>query len=189
MKVMNLPTGTVTFLFTDIESSTKRWERYPKSMNHALKRHDEILSQAIESNNGYVFKTVGDAFCAAFHTALDAVLSAIDAQLIIQESEWDLPDPMKVRMAIHTGEAVERNGDYYGPAVNRVARIEATCYGNQIVLSLVTAELIRDNLPDEVELKDLGSHRLKDLRRSEHIFQVVHPDLKFRTRVIREDSI
>ena len=105
---MTLPTGTITFLFTDIEGSTKLWERCPDAMRLALARHDAILREAIERHNGRVFKTMGDAFCAAFHTAPDALNSAADAQLALQEQEWGDTGPIRVRMGLHTGEAEER---------------------------------------------------------------------------------
>lgn len=174
---MNLPTGTVTFLFTDIQGSTKLWQSNPAKMRKALVRHDEILHSVIEANRGWVFKTVGDAFCAAFDTAMEGLSAALDAQLAIRAEEWDLPQPMQVRMALHTGEAEERNRDYYGPALNRVARIESIGYGGQTLLSLVTAELVRDTLPEEVTLKDMGERRLKDLTRPEAVYQLLHPDL------------
>ena len=172
-----LPAGTVTFLFTDIEGSTRKWQNWPHKMKIALKRHDDILSKAIEENGGWVFKTVGDAFCAAFHTAMDCINSVIAIQTAINAEEWDLPEQIKVRMSIHTGEAVERNNDYYGPALNRVARLEALAYGGQVLMSLVTAELIRDMLPPPASLKYLGKHRLKDLTRPEGVYQLTYPGL------------
>ncbi|RKX89527.1 MAG: adenylate/guanylate cyclase domain-containing protein, partial [Spirochaetes bacterium] len=131
----SLPAGTVTFLFTDIEGSTRKWQNWPHKMKTALKRHDDILSKAIEDNGGWVFKTVGDAFCAAFHTAMDCINSVIAVQSAVTAEQWDLPERIKVRMSIHTGEAIERNNDYYGPALNRVARLEALAYGGQVLMS------------------------------------------------------
>lgn len=173
----SLPAGTVTFLFTDIEGSTRKWQYWPHKMKIALKRHDDILRKSIEENGGWVFKTVGDAFCAAFHTAMDCINSVIAIQTAINAEEWDLPERIKVRMSIHTGEAIERNNDYYGPALNRVARLEALAYGGQVLMSLVTAELIRDMLLPPAELKCLGKHRLKDLTRPEEVYQLVYPGL------------
>jgi len=173
-----LPTGTVTFLFTDIEGSTRLWQSYPAEMQKALRRHDEILRNVIEANNGYVFKTVGDAFCAAFHTALEGLNAALQGQFALQRESWETPSPILVRMALHTGEAEERGNDYYGQTLNRVARLESIAYGGQVLVSLVTAELVRDSLPDRVTLKDLGVHRLKDLIRPESVYQLVHPDLR-----------
>jgi predicted ATPase/class 3 adenylate cyclase len=174
----DLPTGTVTFLFTDIEGSTKRWEQNLESMRVALTRHDTILREAIEEHNGSVFKTVGDAFCAAFPTALDALKSALGAQRALLSEEWGLAiGSLRVRMALHTGAADERDGDYFGPPVNRVARLLSAGYGGQVLLTLPTQELVRDQLPADVHLRDLGEGRLKDLSRPERIFQLTAPDL------------
>ena len=176
--MVELPTGTVTFLFTDIEGSTKLWERYPGTMRTALARHDEILRRAIEVHGGYVFKTVGDAFCAAFSTALDALESALTAQRALLSEPWEGEiDALRARMALHTGTAEERDGDYFGPAVNRVARLLSAGHGGQVLLSLPTQELVRDQLPAGTWLRDLGERRLKDLSRPEKIFQLVAPDL------------
>jgi predicted ATPase/class 3 adenylate cyclase len=173
----NLPSGTVTFLFTDIEGSTRLWQDYPKKMKIALEIHDTMLRTEINAHNGYVFKTVGDAFCAAFHTAIDGVNAALACQLEVDSVQWEVPRPIRVRMAIHTGEAVERDRDYYGPAVNRVARLESIAYGGQTLLSLVSSELVRDVLPEGVGLLNKGSRRLKDLARPEGVFQLLHSEL------------
>ena len=109
------PTGTVTFLFTDIEGSTRLWERDAKAMHSALARHDAILHRVIEEQEGYVFKTVGDAFCCAFSTATDALAAAIETQRALFTEEWGLEGGVRVRMALHTGAAEERGGDYFGP--------------------------------------------------------------------------
>lgn len=177
-----IPTGTVTFLFTDIEGSTKLWERYPIAMRAALAHHDTLLRQAIEAKAGYVFKTVGDAFCAAFTTAPQAVEAALAAQLALKSSNEDAdllaPKPdIRVRMALHSGTAEERDGDYFGQALNRVARLLVTGHGGQILLSAATQELVRDHLSDNIQLKDLGEHRLKDLTRPERVYQLVNPAL------------
>ncbi len=172
-----LPTGTVTFLFTDIQGSTERWERHPEAMRGALERHDALLRAAIERYGGYVFKTVGDAFCAAFATAEGGVAAALDAQRAVGAEDWtrfgDGFPPIQVRMGLHTGVAHERNGDYFGPPVNRCARIEAAANGGQVMLSQVTQQLVRYNLPPDCELRDCGEHRLKDLVHNEHVFQLV----------------
>ncbi len=173
----NAPTGTVTFLFTDIEGSTERWERHPDGMARALARHDALLRGACETRGGYVFKTVGDAMCAAFPTALAAVEAAVDGQVALRDEPWAGYDegfePLRVRMGIHTGAAQERDGDYFGPPLNRCARLQAAGHGGQVLLSLAVQQLLRDKLPASVRLRDLGKHRLRDLRHSEHIFQVV----------------
>ncbi len=111
------PTGTVTFLFTDIEGSTKLWERHPTAMQSALKRHDDLLQHAISSNHGYVFKTIGDAFCAAFASPLDAVKAAANAQRTLAAEPWAETGPLRARMALHTGEPEVRDGDYFGQPV------------------------------------------------------------------------
>ena len=141
------PTGTVTFLFTDIEGSTGLWEHYPAAMQAALARHDDILRNAIEGR-GYVFKTVGDAFCAAFPTASDALEAALEAQRGLHREEWGQTGPLRVRMALHTGAAQETDSDYFGPLLNRISRLLSAGHGGQILLSLVTQELVRDELPE-----------------------------------------
>jgi predicted ATPase/class 3 adenylate cyclase len=173
------PTGTVTFLFTDIEGSTRLWEGSPKAMQRALVRHDEILRRVTEEHDGYVFKTVGDAFCCTFSTATDALEAALKAQRALLTKEgWPVETVHpRVRMALHTGAAEERDGDYLGPPLNRVARLLSASHGGQVLLSLATRELVRDRLPPDVELIDLGEHRLKDLFGPERVFQLVAPDL------------
>ncbi len=175
----NLPSGTVTFLFTDIEGSTKLWERFPGEMKLALARHDEILRHAIESNGGRIIKNTGDGFHAAFDTGVSGIGAALAAQQAFRSTGWEeiKPHDLRVRMGIHTGEAQERAGDYYGPALNRAARLTSVAHGGQTLLSTTTADLVRDQLPEAVSLRDLGEHRLRDLVRSEHVFQLVHPAL------------
>jgi predicted ATPase/class 3 adenylate cyclase len=167
-----LPSGTVTFLFTDLEASTRLWEEHPEEMKSALARHDAILRAAIESHHGYLVKTTGDGAHAAFATAPAAATAAVEAQQQMFSETWPLPQPLRVRMGLHTGHAEAREGDYYGPAVNRAARIAAAAHGGQIVMSHATEELVRDALPAGVELVDLGEHRLRDLSRPERVFQV-----------------
>src|SRR5215211_7542244 len=172
------PSGTVTFLFTDIEGSTKLWERSPEAMQRALARHDEILRRAIEMYDGYVFKTVGDAFCATFPRAPQALDATLEAQRALSGEEWgEEIGTLKVRMALHTGAAEERGGDYFGPPLNRVARLLSAGHGGQVLLSLATQELVRDELPEEVAPRDLGERRLKDLFRPERVFQLSAPGL------------
>src|SRR5215207_2479869 len=175
----SLPSGTVTFLFTDIEGSTKLWERSPQAMQRALARHDQILRDAVEDLGGCVFKTIGDAFCCAFSTTTDALEAALEAQraLLTKEGWPEETGPLRVRMALHTGTTEERDGDYFGPPVNRVARLLSAAHGSQVLLSLTTKELVRDQLHPNVELWDLGEHRLKDLFRPERVFQLVAPGL------------
>jgi class 3 adenylate cyclase len=175
--VASPPTGTLTFLFTDIEGSTKLWEHNAQAMQAALIRHDELLRWAIEKRGGYVFKTVGDAFCAAFPTVPDALEAALETQRRLLTSEWEQTEPLRVRMALHTGAAEERDGDYFGPPVNRVARLMSAAHGGQVLLSLPAQELVRDQLPAGTSLRDLGEYRLKDLFRPERVFQLLAPGL------------
>jgi len=170
------PSGTITFVFTDIEGSSQLWEKHPEAMKTALARHDSLLRYIFEDHNGFIFKTVGDAFCVAFPTAPVAFYAAIAAQEALLAESWG-KTPIKVRIALHTGTAEERDGDYFGPTVNRVARILSAGHGGQTLLSLATHELVRDQLPEEISLKDMGQHRLRDLVRPEQIYQVVTPDL------------
>ena len=172
-----LPSGTVTFLFSDIEGSTERWESHRDAMAAAVKRHDSLMRDAIESHGGYVFKTVGDAFCATFPRVSDAVAAALHAQRALLQEDFSLIDGLRVRMALHTGEATERDGDYFGPTVNRTARLLAIGSGGQTLLSGVTAELSRGNLGTQATLSDLGTHRLKDLSQPEHVYQLCEADL------------
>jgi predicted ATPase/class 3 adenylate cyclase len=174
----DLPTGTVTFLFTDIEGSTKLWEKSPRGMQVALIRHDAVLWEAIERHGGFVFKTVGDAFCAAFPTALGALEAALAAQRGLFSEAWGAEiGTLRARMALHTGATHERDGDYFGPPVNRVARLLSAGHGGQILLSSSTQELVRDHLPAATHLRYLGEKRLKDLSRPERIFQLTTPAL------------
>jgi predicted ATPase/class 3 adenylate cyclase len=170
-------TRTVTFLFTDIEGSTQLWERFPEPMQAALVRHDTVLRAAIENNHGHVIKTTGDGLHAVFESASDGIAAVVTGQRALGAERWGTTGALKVRMALHTGEAEARDGDYYGPIVNRAARLMSVAAGGQILLSAVTAELVQGHLPDGLALRDLGEHRLKDLVRPEHVFQVVAPDL------------
>src|SRR5215210_5433569 len=172
-----LPTGPLTFLFTDVESSTKLWERNPKAMSKALSHHDELIRNAVEANGGFIFKTVGDAFYVAFSAAAEAVQAAIDAQKSLLSEEWEETGPLKVRVVMHTGTAEQRDGDYFGPTLNRAARLLSAGHGGQVLLSLSTQELVRDQLPLGAELRDLGVRRLKDLFGPEHVFQLTAPGL------------
>ncbi len=172
-----LPTGTVTFLFTDVEGSTKLWERYPEAMRASMARHDEVLRGVMESSGGFVFKTIGDAFCVAFPSAPHALEAALAAQRALLSEGQEKTGPLRVRMALHTGSADERGGDYFGAPVNRVARLLSAGHGGQILLSSATKELVRDALPEGASLRDLGERRLKDLFRPERVFQLIAPEL------------
>jgi predicted ATPase/class 3 adenylate cyclase len=175
--VASPPTGTLTFLFTDIEGSTRLWEHDALAMQAALTRHDELLRSVIEERGGYIFKTVGDAFCCAFLTAPDALEAALETQRRLLSSEWEQNERLRVRMALHTGAAEERDGDYFGPPLNRVARLLSAAHGGQVLLSLPAQELVRDQLPAQTSLRDLGEHRLKDLFRPERVYQLLDPEL------------
>jgi predicted ATPase/class 3 adenylate cyclase len=163
----------ITFLFTDIEGSTRLWEAQPRAMSVALARHDALLHAAIASAGGTVFKTVGDAFCAAFPTPEAAIEAAVVGQKALSAEVPEGLTPLKVRMAIHSGQAERRAGDYFGPPLNRVARLLATAHGEQIVVSRDAGDLARDSLPPGVTLRNLGAHALKDLLDAEHVYQVI----------------
>ena len=171
------PSADVTFLFSDIEGSTVRWERNPEAMYGALRRHDALLRDCIENAGGRVFKTIGDAFCAAFRNAGDAVGAALAAQRALAAEDFSAVEGVAVRMAVHCGTAQERDGDYFGPPVNRVARLLAIAHGGQVVLSESAARSLGAPLRP-LELRDLGSHRLKDLIEPERVFGVVAPGLR-----------
>jgi class 3 adenylate cyclase len=167
-----LPSGLVAFLFTDIEGSTQRWDKHRDAMDSAVKRHDAIVRSAIESRAGYVFKTVGDAFCAAFSSASDAVSAAIDIQLGLAGADFSAVDGVRVRIGLHIGDASERDGDYFGPAVNRAARLMSIGHGGQVLLSGRLHEAAGTMLPNGSSLVDLGLRRLKDLTEPEHVWQL-----------------
>lgn len=169
---MPWPTGAVTFLFTDIEGSTQRWDRFPDAMRSAVERHDDIVRREIETNRGYVFKTVGDAFCAAFESAGDAVAAAIAVQRGLAKEDFSSVGGLRVRMGLHRGDAVERSGDYFGPQVNRVARLMSIGHGGQMLFSDALRECIPAQLLVGATLLDLGLRRLKDLTQPERVWQL-----------------
>ena len=181
----NLPAGTVTFLLTDIEGSTALWERSPEAMRAALGRHDALLGETIAGRGGCIFKTGGDAVYAAFNAPADALAAALEAQRRLSAEPWPEAARLRVRMALHTGAAELRDGDYVGPTLNRVARLLAAGHGGQIVLSQPTASLVRDDLPAGVSLHDLGEHRLRDLARPERVSQLMGPHLQAKFRPLR----
>jgi class 3 adenylate cyclase len=166
-----LPSGIVTFLFTDLEGSTRLWEAYPGEMARDLALHDLLIREAVERHQGYVFETAGDAFAAAFPTAGAAFAAAVDAQRALGAAGWTVPGGLRARMSLHTGAAVERDGNYFGPTLNRVARILSAGHGGQVLVSEATCGLLRAEPAQEVEIRDLGLHRLKDLSRPERIYQ------------------
>jgi len=174
---MQAPGGNVTFLFTDIERSSQLWEIHPQAMGRALAQHDELMRDTLLEHHGYIFKTMGDAFCVAFASARDAALAAIVSQRRLAAATWEETGPLRVRMALHSGEAEQRDGDYFGQTLNRVARVLSAGHGGQTLLSRVTAERVREELPEDVTLRDLGERRLKDLSKPERIFQLIAVDL------------
>jgi len=184
------PTGTVTFLFTDIEGSTALWEAHPDAMQVALARHDALLRQAVEANDGCIVKSTGDGFHAVFAAATDALRASLAVQRALQSGEaatghpepaapgLRLPAGLKVRMGLHTGAAELRDGDYFGASVNRAARIMSVAHGEQLLLSAATEDLVRGQLPQGVTLREMGEHRLKGLLGPERLLQIVAPGLR-----------
>jgi class 3 adenylate cyclase len=168
-----LPSGTATFLFTDIERSTEMWERYRDVMPRALERHDSVLRDVIRTSGGRVFKEVGDAFHAVFADAARAVEAAIAIQRSLSAEAWETPEPIRVRAALHAGDSEKRDDDFFGPTLNRTARILAAGHGGQVLLSQAVERLVQDRFPEGTALRDLGERRLKDLDRPERIFQLV----------------
>jgi predicted ATPase/class 3 adenylate cyclase len=175
-----LPTGTLTFLLTDVEGSTRLWEQYPRAMRTSLAQHDAITEQHVLQQRGYLVRPrgEGDSRFAVFARASDAVGAACAIQLSLAEEPSALPERLRVRMALHTGETELVAGDYYGTAVNRCARLRALAHGDQILLSGLTARLVRGDLPEGASLRALGTYQLKDLTDYEVVFQVVHPRLR-----------
>src|SRR5215472_2484032 len=183
-----LPTGTVTFLFSDIEGSTTLWEQSPEAMRSLLEWHDRVLRSAIESSRGHVVKTTGDGVYAVFGAAKDAVAASLEAQRALQDAVTDAtavvaqasdrPITIRVRMGMHSGAAELRDGDYFGASLNRAARIMSAAHGEQVLISSATAELVRGDLPDGVSLREIGEHRLKGLPNPERLLQVVASGLR-----------
>lgn len=175
---MDLPTGTVSFLFTDIEGSSRLWEKHHVTMYQAVARHDSLLQSAVVENNGHVVKMRGDGLHAVFASVQDAVAAAVAGQRALQAEEWDEGiDRIPVRMGVHSGSAQLRDGDYFGPTVNRAARLQDAGHGSQILLSQVSATLIDGQLPVGISLLDLGRHQIKDFPAPERVYQVLAPEL------------
>ncbi|KUI44515.1 hypothetical protein AU197_04285 [Mycobacterium sp. IS-1590] len=166
------PSGTVTFLMTDLEGSTRMWEQDPEAMKAAMVRHDELLEQTIAEHNGFVFARMGDGMAAAFPTAGDAVRAATLFRNSLLEEEWHTPKPLRARIGLHTDEAVVVENHYVSEPVNRCSRLMAAAHGGQTVVSGATEPLVRDELPDGSHLVDLGEHRLRDLGRPMRIFEL-----------------
>ena len=173
-----LPDGTVTFLFSDIEGSTRLLERNRTMAAAAMAHHVRVFEEIVGERDGAIFETVGDAVYAAFGRAADAVAAALEAQSRLSDSADREAQGLAVRIALHTGEVELRGEHYFGPALFRTARLETLAHGGQILASGVTAALVRESLPDGAALRDLGSHRLKDLGEPEHVFQLAHPTIR-----------
>ena len=167
--------GVVTLLFTDIEGSTQLWEKHPEGMPRALEHHDELIAGAVKRHGGRVFKHTGDGICAVFPIATPAVAAAIGIQRSVAEHDWGEIGALRVRIALHSGEAQPRDDDFAGPALNRCARLLAAAHGGQTVASAAVVELAEHPLPSGATLTDLGQHRLRDLTRPERVFQFSDP--------------
>jgi len=178
METTALPTGTVTFLLTDVEGSTALWEAAPEAMRAALARHDRLFESSVYAHGGTPIRPrgEGDSRFAVFASAPDAVAAALAIQRAFAAEPWPTLRPVKVRIGLHTGEAELRDGDYYGAAVNRCARLRGIGHGGQVLLTEAAATLARDRLPGDAGLLDLGTHRLKDLTRPERVFQLMAED-------------
>lgn len=176
------PTGTVTFVFTDIEASTRHWERDPAAMRTALAIHDEVVRRGIEARGGMVFAEGGDGVAAAFPRADQAVAAALDLQRAITSAAWPTGTALEVRVGLHTGECVERDGNYVGPAVNRAARVMDAANGSQIFLSGTTADVVAHALPPGAFVVDLGHHDLRDVLESVRLLRLEHPDIRLDRR-------
>ncbi len=174
-----IPTGTVTFLFTDIEGSTRLAQQYPDKLPDLLARHHEILNESIKAFHGHVFQIVGDAFCAAFDSAARALRAAVRAQQLLQNEAWR-PEPLKVRMGIHTGKAeFQEDGSYQGYlTLSRAQRLMSAAHGGQVLVSLAAHDLIGDDMPGGAAFRDMGERRLRDMVRPERIYQLVIPNLR-----------
>jgi predicted ATPase/class 3 adenylate cyclase len=169
------PSGTVTFLFTDVEVSTRLLERHPDAYGSAIALHHSILREAIEQRRGSIFETVGDAVYAAFASPRDAVAAAARAQQDLAGASWGEVGELKVRMGVHSGEVEAQGNHYFGAALYRCGRLMNAAHGGQVLISSAAAELVRGALPAAMGLRDLGEHRLRDLQRPEHIFQLEAP--------------
>jgi predicted ATPase/class 3 adenylate cyclase len=183
-----LPAGTVTFLFTDLEGSTKLLQAHPAAYREAVARHHALLRGAVETHGGAVFETVGDAVYAAFASPAAAVAAALAGQLALQREPWGEVGELRARMGLHTGEVELQGRHYFGAPLYRCARLTATAHGGQVVLSEATSALVQDELPGG-RLRDLGEHRLRDLARPERVIQLVHPDLPGEFPPLRSSAV
>jgi predicted ATPase/class 3 adenylate cyclase len=170
--VRDQPAGTLTFVFTDVEGSTRRWQQFPEAMRRALERHDRALSECVSRHGGTVFKHTGDGVCAVFGSPSAATLAAVDIQQVMAAGDWGEVGGLRVRIGLHTGEASARDGDYFGPALNQVARLMGAAHGGQILVSSTTAALLEHDAAPGIGLRDLGPHLLRDIDRPEQLYQV-----------------
>ena len=175
----HLPTGDVTFLFSDMEGSTRLWERFPETMPAVLARHDALFSEAVAAGGGDIFKRGGDSFCIAFPHPVAAVTAGLAVQRGLHRESWPLPEGQtpRVRIALHIGRADQRDGDYFGLALSQTARLLAAAHGGQTLVSESAAAVLSVSLPEQAGLVSQGRHRLKDLAQPQEIFQLIHPDL------------
>jgi predicted ATPase/class 3 adenylate cyclase len=167
-----------TFLFTDIEGSTRLWEQAPDAMRPALARHDAIVRDAVVAHRGVIVKSTGDGVHAAFDDPLDAVRASLSLQRALCAPDATGAIAFRVRCGLHVGRDERRDNDFYGTAVNRAARIMSAAHGGQMLASSALAGLVAARLPEGVELRDLGQVRLRDLADPERLFQIVHADLR-----------
>ena len=183
---MDEPPTVLTFLFTDIEGSTSKWEEHPEQMAQAVSGHDALLREAVQGHGGHIVKTTGDGIYAAFPTPEDGLGAVIDIQLGLLDPAATAGLPLRVRCGLHTGPVHARDNDYFGTTINRTARIMGAAHGGQVLVSQALADAMRGQLPEGVSLLDLGSVRLKGLSTSEAVFQVVHPKLDQSFPALRE---
>jgi class 3 adenylate cyclase len=171
---VGLPSGVVTFVLSDIEGSTPLWEGDPEGMARALELHDELIARAVAAHGGHLLRSKGegDSTLSVFRRASDGIAAAAEIQAALAGAAWPGGLELRVRVAVHTGEAHEREGDYFGPAVNRAARLRALASGGATVVSQATAEIVRDRLPEELGLADVGSYELRGLSRPERVFEL-----------------
>ncbi|HEY5898212.1 MAG TPA: adenylate/guanylate cyclase domain-containing protein, partial [Burkholderiales bacterium] len=170
--------GVRTYLFTDIEGSTRMWEESPERMRPALARHDAIARSAVEQHRGVVVKKTGDGLHAVFDDPRDALSATLELQLAIADPQATAGVPLQIRCGLHAGADEPRDGDFYGTAVNRAARIMSTAHGGQVLVSHAVASMVGEQLPAQAALRELGAVRLRDLSSPERIYQLVHPKLR-----------
>jgi predicted ATPase/class 3 adenylate cyclase len=178
--------SNLTFLFTDIEGSTSKWEEQPEQMAQAVGRHDALLRDAVQRHQGHIVKTTGDGIYAAFPTSLAGLLAVVEIQLALLDPATTAGMGLRIRCGLHTGPVQKRDNDYFGGTINRTARIMGAAHGGQILVSKAIADELGGHLPCDVDLKDLGAVRLKGLATSEVVYQVMHPRLFQNFPALRE---